>query len=77
MTQNPRIVSAHAGQRLGHLARQHSQSITQMTQLCKIRILAIYLLACLANCKEIAYTLGSLRRKGKIYSKRKAQNDKI
>ena len=43
MTQNPRIVSAHAGQRLGHSFNSHGQTITQMTQLCKIRIVAIYL----------------------------------
>ena len=32
MTQNPRIVSAHAGWRLGHLFNFHGQLITQMTQ---------------------------------------------
>ena len=75
MTQSIEFSNTGALRRLGHLFNFHGQLITQMTQLCKIRITLIYLLACLANCKEIAYTLGSLRRKGKIYSKRKAQND--
>jgi hypothetical protein len=32
MTQNPRIVSMHAGWRLGHLFLLRNLSITQMTQ---------------------------------------------
>lgn len=77
MTQSIEFSNTGALRRLGHSFNSHGQLITQMTQLCKIRITLIYLLACLAKCKRIVYTLGSLRRKGKIYSKRKAQNDKI
>ena len=43
MTQSIEFSNTGALWRLGHLARQHGQTITQMTQLCKICIVAIYL----------------------------------
>ena len=43
MTQSITRPSICAGWRLGHLFNFHGQLITQMTQLCKIRIVAIYL----------------------------------
>ena len=59
MTQNPRIVSAHAGQRLGHLIKKHGQLITQMTQLCKIRITTNNLQLGVDNAKN-CFTIASL-----------------
>jgi hypothetical protein len=43
MTQSIVHSSIHAVLRLGHLARWRGQLITQMTQLCKFCIVAIYL----------------------------------
>jgi hypothetical protein len=43
MTQSIMFPSVGALRRLGHLIKKHGQTVTQMTQLCKIRILAIYL----------------------------------
>ena len=62
MTQNIEFSSVGAGQRLGHLARQHGQSMTQMTQLCKIRIIAIYLQIGVDSVKE-SLTIATLAHK--------------
>ena len=43
MTQSIVHPSIRAVLRLGHLIKKHGQSVTQMTQVCKIRIVAIYL----------------------------------
>ena len=43
MTQSIVHSSIHAVLRLGHLIKKHGLTVTQMTQLCKIRIVAIYL----------------------------------
>jgi hypothetical protein len=43
MTQSIEFSSIGGRWRLGHSFNSHGQTITQMTQLCKIRIVAIYL----------------------------------
>ena len=59
MTQSIEFSNTGALRRLGHLARQHGQSITQMTQLCKIRIVAIYLQLGVDNAKK-SFTIATL-----------------
>ena len=52
MTQSIARPSICAGWRLGHLIKYHGQLITQMTQLCKICIVAIYLQIALDSVKQ-------------------------
>ena len=52
MTQSIEFSNTGALGRLGHLFISHGQSMTQMTQLCKIRIVAIYLQLGVDSVKE-------------------------
>jgi hypothetical protein len=62
MTQSIEFSSTGALRRLGHLIKKHGQTVTQMTQLCKIRIIAIYLQLGVDNAKK-SLTIASLASK--------------
>jgi hypothetical protein len=62
MTQSIEFSNTGALRRLGHLARWRGQSMTQMTQLCKIRIIAIYLQLGVDSVKQ-SLTIATLANK--------------
>ena len=65
MTQSIEFSSTGALRRLGHLIKKHGRTVTQMTQLCKIRIIAIYLQLGVDSVKE-SLTIATLGQQNPV-----------